>query len=141
MKKLVILFALIIGITVTYAQIDEEGGQYFGGTRALSASQPYSQFDFGTVTEPVTHEFVIRNQNPHPLTITEINSPAGVTITIVDKVIKPMQSGKIIVTLDPQYIKKKGEVKLPLIITTVQDLGNGQVISKKSLYLITGVVK
>ncbi len=140
MKRIAFLLAILFAITLgANAQIDEEGGQFFGGSRSISKA--YSVFDFGTIQSPVTHEFIIRNTSPNPMVIASIDMPAGVSVTVLSKTIKPMNEGKIIVTVDPKYFPKKGAFELPLIVTTKQNLHNGQIIKTTSVYKIKGVVK
>ncbi len=140
MKRLAFLLAILFAITLgANAQIDEEGGQFFGGSRSISKA--YSVFDFGTIETPVTHEFIIRNTSPNPMVITSIDMPAGVSVTVLSKIIKPMSEGKIIVSIDPKVFPKKGAFEVPLIITTKQNLQNGQIIKTTSVYKLKGVVK
>ncbi len=139
MKKLALIFTLILGINlISFAQIDDEGMQLFGASRA--AVKAYSTFDFGVVKAPVTHEFIIRNTSPNPMVISSLNIPEGVSVMLVNKAIKPMSEGKIIVTVDPKYLKP-GQFKLPILVTTFQNLKNGQYVKTTYRYEITGTVQ
>ena len=139
MKRIAFLLAVLFAFTLgANAQIDEEGGQFFGGSRSISKA--YSVFDFGTIKAPVTHQFIIRNTSPNPMVITNIDMPAGVSVTVLSKTIKPMSEGKIIVTIDPKLFPKDGAFELPLIVTTEQNLHNGQVIKTTSVYKLKGVI-
>ncbi len=140
MKRTFFLLAFLIGISLsTFAQIDEEGGQFFGGSRAVQTA--YSVYDFGNIQSPVSHEFIIRNTSPNPMYISYIDIPAGVSVTILNKKIEPMGQTKIIVTVDPKLFPKKGNFNLPMKVTTLQNLNNGQIIKTISVYKIKGNIQ
>ncbi len=142
MKKLAILFAVIFGITFTMsAQEDDESGQWFGSKRSVGVENVYNAFDFGEITSSiVSHEFVIRNTSPTNLTIKSIDVPEGVTVTILNKNIPPREQGKVIVTINRQYFKQKGEFALPIKIVTEQQVGAGVKNTKETIYLIKGKI-
>ena len=142
MKKIAFVFAIIFAFSFTMmAQIDEEEGQFFGGQRALG-TEAYAQYDFGTVTSDVaSHEFVIRNVTPNPMVIDRIDIPDGVSVTVVNKFIKPHETGKIIVTIDKKYFTKKGQFSLPIVVRTKQKMGQGMFVYKEAVYLVKGNVQ
>ncbi len=142
MKKLVFILAVFMGLSfVMSAQVDEEEGQYFGGVRSVN-TQAYAQYDFGNITSDiVSHEFIVKNPSPTEMTIESINIPDGVTVTVVNKVIKPRSEGKIIVTINKNYFSNTGEFSLPLIVRTSQKVGQGMNVYKEFVYMIKGTVK
>ncbi len=142
MKKLAFFLALILGFSfTTMAQVDEEEGQFFGGQRSVG-TEAYAQYDFGTVTTGVvTHEFIIRNVTPNPMIIDRIDIPNGVSVTVVNKEIKPHEVGKIIVTIDKKYFTQTGKFQLPIVVRTKQKIGQGLSIYKDAVYMVKGQIQ
>lgn len=64
-------------------------------------------FDFGKAKEHtvVTHTFIITNPSKVPLIIYSVSTTCGCTTTSYPKLLKPNQSGKIIVKLDTKNNK------------------------------------
>ncbi len=143
MKRLAFLLALIMGFSFTMlAQVDEEEGQFFGGQRSLSTAGYYAQYDFGTLTnDVVSHEFIIRNITPNPMEIETVDIPDGVSVTVVNKEIKPHEAGKIIVTIDKKYFNQKGQFALPVVVRTKQKMGQGLFVYKEAVYLVKGQIQ
>jgi len=142
MKKISFLLVFLFSFNFfVIGQVDEEEGQFFGGKRAIKL-EAFSQYDFGSIKEPVvTHEFIIRNPTPNPMTIKSIDIPDGVSITVVNKVIKPQEAGKIIVVINKKYFKKTGVFQLPIIVRTKQKMGKGLSVYKEAVYLIRGSIE
>ena len=143
MKRIAFVFALIFAFSFTMmAQVDEEEGQFFGGQRAIGGTEAYAQYDFGTITtNVVSHEFIIRNVTPNPMEIDRIDIPNGVSVTVVNKTIKPHEAGKIIVTIDKKYFNQTGQFALPIIVRTKQKMGQGLYVYKEAVYMVKGQVK
>ncbi len=138
MKKLIFAISLILGFSLgAFAQIEEQGGQFFGGQRAVA----FNVHNFGTISAPTNYTFVINNPSPNAVVISNINIPNGVTVTVLNKKIAPKSQGKVIVTIDPKNFGKKGSFSVPLQVQLVKKLPQGIKIIEIRTYILKGIVK
>ncbi|MBN2893817.1 MAG: hypothetical protein JXL97_18250 [Bacteroidales bacterium] len=119
MKKLLVILALVLPFSfIAISQVDDSDAQMFGSRRTVTL---YNTFDFGTVNNISQHEFIIKNTSPSEMTVVSFNIPDGYGVVLYDKVIPAKSSGKFVVSIDPNYVDKKGDFEEKIIITTEQE--------------------
>ena len=117
-----ILFVFVVSFAA-FSQAEEEDVQMFNAnnTRGLAKTNAH---DFGTINKAdfvtAEHRFVITNTGTTDMTLSEISVPAGVGVTLLDKVIAPGKEGILIVTLDSRNLKSTGKMNSKIIVKTDQ---------------------
>ena len=121
-----------------FAQVeDEEVDMFnFSGTRSLSAQA----YDFGVIkNDKKEHQIVIKNTGKNLLTVGEIFVPKGVGVTVLKRKIKPGETGIIVVSIDPKYMKS-GQFKKQVVVKTYTQNNNGTKIALTKTYGFKGQV-
>lgn len=136
-RNLFLLFVLLAAFSISgFAQVEEEESQVFGTTRTL-AKPGINVHDFGMIKNKVlTHKFEITNKGNTPMEIAKFNIPEGFGVILIDKVIEKKSKGAFIITVNPDYIKGKGEIKQEFMVTTKQMTPTGEKITKEITYLL-----
>lgn len=135
MKKLLLLFALIIPFTmIGISQVDDADAQLFGSKRPVPK---YSTHNFGTISEIASHEFVIVNSDPIEMKVVEIIAPEHLVIEMTNDVIDAKSTGKFTVTIEPASAGFDGDFRDEIIIKVEQDNALGKK-EKEIKYLVSG---
>lgn len=102
MKKLILLFALVLGAsTASFAQIQVEQAPSGDGAAVAKGAWAEVSHDFGKITqnEPVTTRFEFTNNGSAPLIITNVKGSCGCTVTdYSSEPVMPGQKGYVSAT-------------------------------------------
>ena len=134
------LFVFILAFSfTTVAQPKDVDPEFGDGTRKVDDID-YPQINFGTITdEVVSKEITIKNTKSKPLTIEAFSIPGGIGVVIIDKIIKPGQEGKYIISVHPKYIEQGDFYRYIVVETTYQSPMGASTIKEEAVYEIVGI--
>ncbi len=139
LKHISSLFLVLFIFSITaFGQVEDEEVQMFefGKSRGLTAKS----HDFGVIKDvKAEHQITIKNTGKSDLKVGEIFIPKGVGVTVLERTIKPGKSGKIVVTIDPKYMKS-GQFQRKVVVTTHTINQNGTKVSKTKSFGFKGQV-
>jgi hypothetical protein len=134
-----LLLFLFVFAFAGYSQVEDEEVQMFSfsNTRSITGK---STLAFGQVKQKETKalEIEIKNTGKADLTVGQISIPEGVAVVVVNGVIKPNETGKITVIIDPKYMKT-GAFSKPLTISTIT-VEKGTTVTKTATVQLEGQV-
>jgi hypothetical protein len=134
-----LLFFLFVFAFAGYSQVEDEEVQMFSfsDTRSLDGK---ASLKFGKIkqSEIKTLEIEIKNTGKADLKVGQISIPEGVAVVVLNEVIKPNETGKIAVIVDPKYMKS-GTFDKPLTIST-STVEKGTIVTKTATVLLNGQV-
>ncbi len=116
MKKLVLLIAFVLPMLFgAFAQVEDVDAQLFGSRRN---TKQYNVHDFGTISEIVKHDFIIKNSSVTPITVVEIKAPEGFEVIIAENTIKPQSVSTFTVVIDPEKVNIEGDFEQIITVVT-----------------------
>lgn len=131
--KLVLLFTFSLFFQQAFSQLQQADEFARGRTKSKG------WIDMKILTEKQEHIFTIKNTGKTLLKIEKIDIPAGVSILLSSKVIKPGDVAEIHVTADP-LILPKGKFSKRIKVNTIQNDGE-DITRKKMVFKVFGIVK
>ncbi len=138
LKKIFILTIAIISLNLNaFSQEEQVEAPMFGAKRNFNYAYVH---DFKTVNRKASSfQFTIKNDGKAAMHIVDVDIPAKVGITIVERVISPGKKAVIIATVDPT-IAPKGKLQETITVTTKQK-GAGVTTTKEIKFLVKAEVK
>ena len=132
-----LLLFLFVFSFAGYSQVEDEEVMFsFENSRSIGAQS----HDFGVIKDvKKEHQITIKNTGKSDLKVGEIFIPKGVGVTVLKRTIKPGQTGIIVVTVDPQYMKS-GQFQKKVVVTTHTINHNGTKVSKTKSFSFKGQV-
>jgi hypothetical protein len=88
MKKVLILFGMVVTLAAAYTQLCAKPGfPLYSGFPDAAFSWEKTVFDFGKIKQnvPVSHKFTFTNKGDSPLVISSVQASCGCTVTEYSK--------------------------------------------------------
>ncbi len=138
LKNLLTAIATLIIFNLNaFSQEGQVEAPMFGANRGFKYA--YSH-DFKKISKKATSfQFKIKNDGKSALHIIDVDMPAKIGVTLLNKVVSPGKEAVIIATIDPKILPK-GKVKEVITVTTKQS-GAGIVTTKEMKFLVQAEIK
>ncbi len=144
MKKLTLIFSILLFVFPLMSQIEVDDAQLFGSSRSVAPKKATSVTDFGEISDSVSIEKLnFKNQELKSVNLKAAVLPQGISVMFPQNFVGPQTEQEFYVTLHKDYLVLDDNNNFKLMIEIVAEVINENKPNeyKKFLYIVKGSFK